>query len=232
MSNENKTLLNSNPLLQGRGHLIALIVICSVIELALQIADLGGWGGARLRAQAYEYGAFWAGLLGRWQPNYPLQPYTMFVSYAFLHGGLVHLVVNMITLWSLGGEALNRVGVRGFWLLYVASAVGGAGFYALFATATVPMVGASGALFGLAGGILAWNYIDRFVEQRRLWPVARAGLLLVVLNVVMWWAMNGQLAWQTHLGGFLIGWVAAMIIDPRSEDQIKQSAQQGGTGGH
>ena len=77
------------------------------------------------------------------------------------------------------------------------------------------MVGASGALFGLAGGLLAWAYIDRFSAAQTLWPVLRVMLFLIALNLAMYWALDGLLAWQTHLGGFLVGWVAALLIDPR-----------------
>ena len=80
------------------------------------------------------------------------------------------------------------------------------------------MVGASGALFGLAGGLLAWGYVDRFTLRQALWPVARAAGLLLVMNLVMWWALEGQLAWETHLGGFISGWLAAMLIEPRARD--------------
>jgi len=96
--------------------------------------------------------------------------------------------------------------------------IGGAAGFGLLADALSPMVGASGALFGLAGALLAWDYVDRFVGEYALWPVARAVLLLVGLNIVLWWAMNGLIAWETHLGGFVISWVAALIIDPRSRD--------------
>ena len=78
-----------------------------------------------------------------------------------------------------------------------------------------PMVGASGALFGLAGAILAWEYVDRYTLHERLWPVARAVLLLVVLNIALFYAMDRLLAWETHLGGFIAGWFAALLIDPR-----------------
>jgi membrane associated rhomboid family serine protease len=77
-------------------------------------------------------------------------------------------------------------------------------------------VGASGALFGLAGGLLAWAYVDLYTFEERLWPVARAALLLAGLNLILWWAMDGQLAWETHLGGFIAGWVTALLIDPRA----------------
>ena len=195
--------------------LLGLIAVCCVVEGALQLGDRGFIDMVRLRSVAYEYGGFWVGLLRSWEPNYSSQPYLMFLTYGFLHGGFLHLAVNMITLWSLGLAVLGRVGSRGFLLLYTASLMGGAAGFALLASTLAPMVGASGALFGLAGGLLAWGYLDRFTLRQALWPVVRAAGLLLILNVVMWWALDGQLAWETHLGGFITGWVAAMIIDPR-----------------
>ena len=198
--------------------LIFLIALCCAVELVLQLADWRIVGSPRLRTLAYEYGGFWAGLLQSWSPNYPNQPYWMFLTYGFLHGGVLHLAINMVTLWSLGQAVLDRVGTRGFVLLYSASLLGGAAGFALLASTLAPMVGAAGALFGLAGGLLAWGYVDRFTLRQALWPVARAAGLLLVMNLVMWWALEGQLAWETHLGGFISGWLAAMLIDPRARD--------------
>ncbi|WP_300039355.1 rhomboid family intramembrane serine protease [uncultured Roseobacter sp.] len=195
---------------------VVLIVLCCIAEALLLLGDAGLAGSGRLRTTIYEYGGFWPGLLRGWEPNYAWQPWTMFVTYGFLHGGVVHMVVNMITMWSLGRGVIDRVGGRGFLAVYGASLLGGAGFYGLLSSSLQPMVGASGALFGLAGGLLAWAYIDRFSQRAGLWPVARMVAVLVVLNVVMWWALNGQLAWETHLGGFVAGWVMASLIDPRA----------------
>lgn len=207
------------PLSSLRGPILplgVLIVICGVLEAVLFGGDLGLWGTGRLRQTAYEYGGFWPGLLGTWAPNYLPQPYTMFFTYAFLHGGPIHLIVNMATLWSLGSAIIDRVGTGRFLALYVGTAIGGAGGYGVLAQTVQPMVGASGALFGLAGALLAWTYIDRFTARIGLWPIARVAGLLVAINLVMYWALDGQLAWQTHLGGFLIGWMLAFLIDPRS----------------
>ncbi|MEL6952872.1 MAG: rhomboid family intramembrane serine protease [Pseudomonadota bacterium] len=193
--------------------LLAILVLCVGVELALWLSEI--FGVTRLRQTAYENGGFWPGLLAGWRPNYDSQPYLMFFSYSFLHGGPGHLVVNMITLWSLGQGVIDRVGGRGFVLLYGLSILGGALGYAALAQTAQPMVGASGALFGLAGGLLAWAYIDRFSAAQTLWPVLRVMLFLIALNLAMYWALDGLLAWQTHLGGFLVGWVAALLIDPR-----------------
>lgn len=198
------------------GALWGLIGLCVAVELSLLLGDL--LGTVRLRQTAYEQAGFWPGLLRGWTPNYAVQPVVMFLSYGFLHGGPVHLVVNMVTLWSLGQGVSGRVGGRGFVALYGLSIVGGALGYAALAQTAQPMVGASGALFGLAGGLLAWAYIDRFTADQTLWPVLRVVLFLIALNVAMYWAMDGHLAWQTHLGGFVTGWIAAILIDPRPKD--------------
>ena len=67
--------------------LIALISLCTAVELVLQLADHQIIASQRLRSIAYEYGGFWVGLLQSWAPNYPSQPYLMFATYGFLHGG-------------------------------------------------------------------------------------------------------------------------------------------------
>lgn len=211
-------LLGTGRLWLGRVSLslVALVAVCAGIEATLLASD-AGLGPPRLRRMAYDNGGFWPGLIrAGWTPNYPGQPWLMFLTYGFLHGGPTHLVVNMLTLWTLGTAVLQRVGLTGFLLLYAASILGGGLGFGLLAATLQPMVGASGALFGLAGGLLAWAYIDRFSSRTGLWPVLRAVLFLVFLNVALWWAMSGQLAWETHLGGFVTGWLAAMLIDPRA----------------
>ena len=194
-----------------------VIAACTLVEGALILGDFGMLGLPRLRQTAYEYAGFWPGLLGGWTPNYGTQPYAMFLSYAFLHTDIKHFVFNMITLYSLGGAVWDRVGTRGFLILYVAAILGGGLGFGLLADTLRPMVGASGGLFGLAGGLLAWNYVDRFTESRQLWPIVWIILGLLFLNLALWWLMDGLLAWETHLGGFVFGWIAALLIDPRSQ---------------
>lgn len=200
---------------RGYASVHALICVCVAIELILQLGDWRLLSTPRFRAVVYENFGFWAGLLDDWRPNFPAQPWTMFLTYGFLHAGILHLIVNMVTLYSLGGPVVGRVGNMKFLILYAASLLGGAAGFAALSDSFRPMVGASGALFGLAGAILAWDYVDRFNLRERLWPVARAILLLIALNVVLYFAMDRLLAWQTHLGGFLAGWFMATVLDPR-----------------
>jgi len=192
--------------------LLLFLLVCVVIEGVLQGADHGGWGTLRWRGLAYEYGGFWRGLLGTWQPNYTAQPVVMFASYGFLHGGFMHLLVNMITLASLGRLVIERVGQRRFAVIYVLTLLGGAAGFALLSTAVQPMVGASGALFGLAGVVIGWEYTSRRFARKGMSPVLQVVAVLIALNLFMYWAMDGNLAWETHLGGFLAGWSAGWWI--------------------
>lgn len=208
--------------------LVGLIVACVLVEAVLLAADFGLIGTPRLRTLAYQYGGFWVGLLVNWQPNYAAQPYAMFLSYAFLHGGPGHLAVNMLTLYSLGRLVISRVGQARFLLLYAIAALGGAIGFAALSSVLRPMVGASGALFGLIGAWIAWDYIDRFSLAEPLLPVLRPIVILVVLNVVLYYAMGGHLAWETHLGGFLAGFFTAFLIDPRSRPPGPHALRTGG----
>jgi len=176
---------------------------------------MGWWGRPEWRQVVWAYAGFWSGLLGNWRPNYPFQSVVMFASYGFIHAGLSHFVLNMVTLFSVSTPIIERLGQKRFLALYIFSLIGGAVGFAMLSTVIAPMVGASGALFGLIGAIIAWEYQDLRAEGASLAPVARAILLLVGLNLLLWWAMNGHLAWETHLGGFIAGWIAGRLLDPR-----------------
>lgn len=187
-----------------------MLALCLVPELACLASDYGLWV-PRFRRLAIDYGGFWIGLLGDWRSNYPLQPVAMFFTYGFIHAGLMHFLVNMLTLVALAPGIARRFGNVGFAALYALSLAGGAAGFALLADTSAPMVGASGALFGLAGALLAADYAELGLRHRSRWPVIRAVLSLAALNLLLWWAMHGQLAWETHLGGFIVGWVWTLV---------------------
>lgn len=211
----------------GRWVLIALIAAPVLVELLLQGADLGLWGSARWRNLAYQFGGFWAGLLHNWTPNFAAQPVTMFFSYAFLHAGLNHLAGNMLGVVVLGGQitvhyAARRSAAsaastaprqppsagRGLLTLYTLSALGGAVMFGAFTHSPSPMVGASGAVFGLAGAWSVWDWQQAREEHAPRLRQARAALIaagLVVLNAGTWAFNGGSLAWEAHLGGYLTG---------------------------
>lgn len=181
------------------------------------MADAGWINAPRLRAQAYEFGGFWPGLLDNWRQNYPFQKGLMFLTYGVLHAGFWHLALNMVTLFVLGKPVTDRIGGWRFALVYAVSTLGGGLGFALLSHSYNPMVGASGALFGLAGALLAWDVRDHITRNQSIGPTARAAGLLVALNAALYFAMGGTLAWQAHLGGFVAGALIALWIDRRAQ---------------
>ncbi|WP_424985044.1 rhomboid family intramembrane serine protease [Microbulbifer sp. S227A] len=200
---------------------VAIVIVTCCVEFLLQASDLGLTGNTRLRGFAYENGAFWVGLLDNWRPNYPAQPWLMFLSYQVLHTGLSHLLGNMFVLLIVGHIVVRRVGQTWFAAIYVISGIGGAIGFALLSDSAQPMVGASGALFGLVG---AWKWQDWFFNAQN--GVGGKSLVmdiigLILLNILLWVVQGGQVAWETHLGGFLTGWLAATLVIPREEESAR-----------
>ncbi len=187
---------------------------CILPEIVLAGADLGLWGHRSWRLLAYQYGGFWPGLLDNWQPNYALQPWAMFVTYGFLHGGLGHLAMNMLTLVIVAGPLAARIGRKAFLGVYALSLVGGGLGYAALATVPAPMVGASGALFGLVGALLALDFDQRIARGLPVRNVLTMIAGIAVANAAYWWGMGGGLAWQAHLGGFVAGWLYIVFAGP------------------
>jgi membrane associated rhomboid family serine protease len=189
-----------------------IAALCALPEVVLTGADWRLWGQPWWRLLTYQYAGFWPGLLGDWQPNYALQPVAMFVSYGFLHAGTWHLAVNMATLLLLAGPVAARIGGQGFLRAYGLSLLGGALGFAGLTTAPTPMVGASGALFGLAGVLLALEFDRRMARGLPVRNVLAMIFGLAAGNAVLAWTSGGGLAWQAHLGGFIAGWLYATAL--------------------
>jgi membrane associated rhomboid family serine protease len=145
----------------------------------------------------------------------PFRPWTA-LSYMFLHANLMHLVFNMLGLFFFGPRLEQRIGSARFLWLYLVS--GFAGAVLSLATPNVPIVGASGAVFGVFLGfarywprsqVLIWGIIP--VEARVLVVIMTALALLGGFG-----AGQRGVAHFAHLGGFIGGWLYLRWIEARS----------------
>ena len=204
------------PLLFPRS-MLAIVVVCLLIEFVLAASDLGLLGNAGLRNRAFALWAFRPNLFSAVQPAYPGQGLVMFLSYSFLHAGFAHLAVNTMSLFALTAALSGRAGGRYVLGVYLLSALGGSVAYALLQSAGIPMVGASGALFGLAGALVGWEFADGRRRKLGPGPALRLAGLLVLLNVILWHVSDGALAWQAHLGGAIVGLAIGLIRPPKPE---------------
>jgi membrane associated rhomboid family serine protease len=129
---------------------------------------------------------------------------------AFLHGGLLHISVNMISLWSLGRFIEMAVGSPRMVIIYFASLiVSGLGVVYLSAPANamVPTLGASGAIFGLFGALFAIG----LKLGRPGMQLVRANLGILILNLFITFTVP-SISWQAHVSGLIAGFLLTLAI--------------------
>jgi membrane associated rhomboid family serine protease len=156
-------------------------------------------------------------LPGDWLPRV-----TTLISYAFVHGGFMHLAGNMLYLWIFGNNIEDVLGPVRFLAFYLLGGVLAA--LAQVATgpgSTLPMVGASGAIASVLGAylilfpranvvVLIWFFF--FVRLIRVPAILMLGLwfLIQVLG-----AGGPGVAWMAHIGGFVAGLLLIRFFLPR-----------------
>jgi membrane associated rhomboid family serine protease len=142
-----------------------------------------------------------------WQP----------VTYMFLHGGLFHLLFNMLTLWMMGTELERMWGSRYFTRFYFISGVGAALTTLLLSVLPLPFpvnlyttltVGASGAIYGV---LLAYAmyFPNRPIMMYFLFPVPAKYFVMILgsLSLLGSISSSGGIAHTTHLGGLLAAYL-------------------------
>ena len=139
------------------------------------------------------------------------QPWR-FLTSAFVHstGNLLHVGLNMYVLWQLGPHLERLLGWSRYLVTYLLSALGSSVGVLLLATPDVEglwttyVVGASGAVFGVLGAIIAVNR-KLGLDNRSLW-------VWVGINAVIGFIPGWHIAWQGHLGGMVTGLACGVAL--------------------
>jgi membrane associated rhomboid family serine protease len=194
-----------------RSHLLARlrggdqpIVTWAIIALCVLIYVLQILPGSPVTQALLYYGGFTA-----------VEPWRMITS-LFVHsqGSLLHIGLNMLSLFLFGPIVERIVGHLRFVVLYLVSGFGGSVAVLLLAP-TTPVVGASGAIFGLLGAF--------FVIQRKFGGNTTQLLIVIGLNLVVGFLPGTNIAWQAHVGGLLAGAAVALVyLTTRRRDQRQQ----------
>ncbi|MCS6939561.1 MAG: rhomboid family intramembrane serine protease [Roseiflexaceae bacterium] len=138
--------------------------------------------------------------------------YYRFLTAMFLHGGLAHLFFNSFALYSLGFETERLFGAQRFLAIYMIAGLGGG--VASYALNPGPSVGASGAIFGLVGALIAF-YI---VARRVLGGIARQQLGSLIFITLINLALGFTTPYidnNAHIGGLLTGALLGWLLAPR-----------------
>jgi membrane associated rhomboid family serine protease len=151
--------------------------------------------GALLPAWVAQYGEWWRLILA-----------------GFLHADLLHIGFNLYALYNLGRLLERFYGPIRTMLVYSLSLIGSSALVLLLSAPQIPTVGASGAIMGLLGGLLAyyWRYQDMLVGGRNyLSQLIRMALINIGIGLLPGISMWG------HAGGFLAGLGVGWALHPR-----------------
>jgi len=130
------------------------------------------------------------------------------ITAAFLHANLLHILFNMMALAQVGMVVELAYGSARMLAVYVASLLA-AGFSVLTFNYAQPTLGASGAVFGLFGAVVAYG-IRRGPAGRML---VRQTVGIIVLNVIYGFAAAG-ISNAAHLGGLVAGFLVGLSVVP------------------
>lgn len=134
----------------------------------------------------------------------------------FLHADTItHILFNMWALYLFGPALERRFGPASFAALYVATGLAGGSLYHAVGRLE-PAVGASGAIFGLIGALVAATYRQRHTPAGR--AVFSQLMLLLLINLSLPFLIP-NIAWEAHLGGLVAGISIAAAWDKVAHDQ-------------
>lgn len=169
-----------------------------------------------------------------------------FLTHMLVHGDATHLGLNCAWLLAFGGAVAMRVGTYRYLALAILSGIAGALAFLLTRFGEpVQVIGASGAVSGLMGGAMRFFFpaidmggFEVFRHRPRSIPLStvREALsdrrmqitlaVFVALNAVMALASTSftsadGIAWQSHLGGFLFGFLSFQYFDPPARPRLE-----------
>jgi rhomboid family protein len=156
--------------------------------------------------------------------------FTPFLTNTFLHGGWLHIILNLWTLYIFGPALEDRLGPARFLVLYLLAGIAASVTHAAFnAASPVPVLGASGAI---AGVIAAYAVRFPYAWVRVIVPILFIPLFFSIPALVfagLWFfiqvwqgaselltpfAAAAGIAWWAHIGGFIAGWVLLPLLEP------------------
>ena len=166
-------------------------------------------------------------------PNTPSPVYMTILFSMFMHGGLVHLLGNMLYLWIFGNNVEDYLGRIRFIIFYILSGIFAAlGQILIAPNSIVPMIGASGAIAGVLGAYLilfpraritTLVFFGFFIRLIKLPAIFVLGLWIIFqlfygLSELSLSGGGAGVAWFAHIGGFIGGIALIKLFGGRKRD--------------
>lgn len=169
--------------------------IIAVTSLAFLVGLIPGVGDTVQDALAFWAPTLYPELTGTFEP-------WRLLTAALVHSGFWHIGLNMLALWLMGRSLEPLLGRWRFLTLYVLSALGGSVAVALLSF-TTPVVGASGAIFGLFGALI--------VIGRHIGANIGGIAIILAINLAIGFIPGFNVSWQAHVGGLVVGALVGLV---------------------
>ena len=150
---------------------------------------------------------------GSYSPDVTQGAWWRLITAVFLHGGILHLVFNMLALAMIGPVTERLFGSRVFAVLYALAGIGGAVASEWWQPVSIG-VGASGAILGLYGGLVAFLLRRHTTLPRDVVSSLGGGAVSVVLATVITGFTQTYIDNAGHLGGLVAGFAAGLALTP------------------
>ena len=183
--------------------LTRLLIVANVVAFGWEIAT----GGAGVLTGTIPRSAgLWAGVVLPIAVTQGHQFYRL-ITGGFLHGSLIHVAVNMFSLYWLGSFVERVVGSVRFFFVYLASLLASSLAVVHFSQPYQPTLGASGAIFGLFGALFAIG----LKHGRPGMELVRANIGILLVNLFITFSIP-FISKEAHVGGLLCGFVITLAI--------------------
>jgi membrane associated rhomboid family serine protease/Flp pilus assembly protein TadD len=206
-SDDERQVVIPAPWVRGAQSSISLTQILFGANIAVFLAMVLASGysfdfsGATVVRYGANYGPFT--LAGQW---------WRLATYMFLHGGILHIAFNMWCLWDLGAMAESLYGRWTFAAIYLITGIGG-GLASVGWNPGVLSVGASGAIFGLAGALIASFYLGEFsLPREAIGGTLRSLLIFAGFNLFFGSMFGAGIDNACHIGGLVSGLALGALI--------------------
>jgi rhomboid protease GluP len=189
-------------------HPVTTVLLTLNAMMVIVVLWFGGFGLEVL----VETGAIWPPLLtvgGQW--------YRL-VTAMFLHGSILHFLMNSLVLYYLGSHLERLLGAVKYGVFYMVTGIVSSLAVVWFGNQNAVTIGASGALFGVIGALLYLTYV------RPTWfqgTAIRQIRQLVIINLVLTFAIP-NISVTGHIGGFLAGLLLITLLVPKNPDYIRK----------
>jgi len=143
--------------------------------------------------------------------------FNSLISYIFVHGSFLHLFINCIALYGAGTIVEREIGHIKFFITFLVSGMISGFFHSfLNAESSIPLVGSSGAIFGVIAILfLLMPFKFTFALILPL-PSVVVGIILCAIEIsALYMANDVGIAHDTHIVGFIIGGILAFLIDKK-----------------